>query len=294
MSSISSSSSAGDLFEPSTLSDESLSIGFSSCKDLDVCGCETWPDLDSYSPPESPVQETESTGHYFSLDAEKVLTVSKCDPSDSPFKSEISDTLCNSMKSRVGRPTLNHVKLLSPEIKLVPLSDSSLSQLEGESSFLRKELVVKLDDVGKCLKKRRNGGFTLVPGRNVASGRKALSNYCEKTLSKSTSKHIFPSATEEQSQTKKLPKNPRSVCDAEYKRGRKKKIKVRKNLSDRREKYFVARYGNLQFKELNTISRMSSRYKVAFTKWPRVFSGALDLINQRLANQNAFWDTIRS
>ena len=194
------------------------------------------------------------------------------------------------MKSRVGRPTLNHVKLLSPEIKLVPLSDSSLSQLEGESSFLKKELVVKLDDVGKCLKKRRNGGFTLVPGRNVASGRKALSNYCEKTLSKSTSKHIFPSATEEQSQTK----NPRSVCDAEYKRGRKKKIKVRKNLSDRREKYFVARYGNLQFKELNTISRMSSRYKVAFTKWPRVFSGALDLINQRLANQNAFWDTIRS
>lgn len=291
--SISSSSSAGDLLEPSTLSDESSSIGFSSCKDLDVCDYETWPDLGSYSPPESPVQETESVGHYFSLDAETFSTVSKRVPSGSPFKSEISDTFCNSMKSRVRRSTLNHVELLSPEIKLVPLSVSSGRQLEGESSSLKKELVVKLYDVGKSLKKRRNGGFTLVPGRCTASGRKALSNYSENVLPKSSSKHII-SATEKQSHRKKLAKNARSVCDAEYKRDRKKKIKVRKNLSDRREKYFMARYGNLQFKELNTISRMSSRYKVAFTKWPRVFSGALDLINQRLANQNAFWNTIRS
>lgn len=143
------------------------------------------------------------------------------------------------------------------------------------------------------LRKWRLEGRLLVPGRCTASGRKALSNYSENILPKSSSKHII-SATEKQSHRKKLPKNSRSVCDAEYKRDRKKKIKVRKNLSDRREKYFMARYGNLQFKELNTISRMSSRYKVAFTKWPRVFSGALDLINQRLANQNAFWNTIRS
>lgn len=278
--------------EPSTLSDESSSIGFSSCKDLDVYGSETWPDLGNYSPPESPVQETESTGHYFSLDAEKFLTLSEGVPSGSPFKNDVSDALCNSMKSRIGRLTLNRVELLSPEIKLVPLSLSSVSQLEGES--LKRKLVVKLDDVGKSLKQRRNGGFTLVSGRCTASGRKALSNYSEKTLSKSASKRIISSATEKQSRRKKIAKNSRSVCDADYKRGRKKKIKVRKNLSDRRKSYFMARYGNLQFKELNTISRMSSRYKVAFTKWPLVFSGALDLINQRLANQNAFWDTIRS
>ena len=78
------------------------------------------------------------------------------------------------------------------------------------------------------------------------------------------------------------------VSDLEHRSGKQGKKRKRPNENSAgKKKSLLSRYENLKFSELNTVPRMYVRYKVAFTKWPYVFSGALDLINQRLASQNA-------
>ncbi|XP_031575200.1 uncharacterized protein LOC116308833 [Actinia tenebrosa] len=44
--------------------------------------------------------------------------------------------------------------------------------------------------------------------------------------------------------------------------------------------------------QLSTISHTNMRYRVAFNLWPQKFTGALDRINQRLFNQNSFWNSL--
>lgn len=301
--SITSSSAASDVSEPSAPSDEISSVGFSSSKDLDIYGCEDlWPDIASYSPPESPEQNRECMDHVFPMGTDKCQMKAKEHVHVSlPLK---SDLVARSMQSEVKSLPENHSDLLSPEIKLLPLKErdhkqcverlsvSSVSPPNGKSLSHKVEPVIKLNDVGKKLKPSRNGGLAFVTGRCTSSGRKVLSNYSEKSLAKSVLKQITATKAKKRRKRKKFAKGSASASVADNKHGGKSDIKLR-NPAGRMKANVMSRYENLQFKELNTISRMSMRYKVAFTKWPFVFSGALDLINQRLANQNAFWDAIR-
>jgi len=327
LSSVTSSLSTADTSEQRPLSDESTpSTDFTSFKDHVMYGCEdVWPDFNSYSPPESPAQNNETavseeleirperTKQFLPVEADSIVSLEtgtfEMDTEDSR---RICDTngLLYSLKSEARRPSTESNLLLSPEIKLIPLDKNSykhnerrlsypiVSPLKRKSLSPKGELVVKISDLGDKLKPSSSGGLTVInsvkPGRCTTSGRRILANYSEKSLAKSAIKGALPTEVKKR-KARKCGGGNESANDANYKPGQKSKKRKRNPKNPARCKTNVLlRYENLKFKELNTIPRISTRYKVAFTKWPYVFSGALDLINQRLTNQNAFWDSIRS
>ena len=308
MVSISSTSSTADVSEPSTLSDESPpSASFSSFKDHVMHDCEdVWHDFRSYSPPESPVHSPESvvskeleilpmeTNNVFHAETDTYkMDVTEPSKISQPLGDEKADDRVGSWKSQVSHHPWQQKELYSPEIKLVPvdrkcserrLSHSNVSPPKRKSLSPKGDLVVKLDDVGNKLTPGRSGGLTMVTGRYTTSGRRILSNYNEKSLAQAASKGTIPTEVKKRRRRNKVGKDS----------GRKKKRGRPRNPAGRKKIDTLLRYENLKFKDLNTIPRISTRYKVAFTKWPYVFTGALDLINQRLTNQNTFWNSIRS
>ena len=276
----------------SVISDEStLSASFSSLKDHSWYGHEeVWPDFDSYSPPESPEPQRSKNGdEIFLTDSDVVL----------PMEAKISVPLkpCNG--------------LLSPKISLSPVLVkgkrgvkrkcfmSSDTPSKRKSLSPKGDLVVKLNDVGDKLERSPTGGLTVATstrtGRYTSFGRRILAvNYSEKSLAKSVMKRTLPTEVKRRKakRTRKclVHKDQKCTCRVENQRGKPKKGTKK----PRKRDTTLLRYESLPFKELNTISRISTRYKVAFSKWPYVFSGALDLINQRISNQNLFWNSIRS
>ena len=329
ISTVTSSSSTADASEQGTLSDEctlsalSDTEGFTSFKDHVMFGCEDiWPDFNSYSPPESPVpQNTDTvvsedlkilpTGKFLNMDVDTMIPL-KTDMTSNKSqhaKCKKTDGLLRSRKSEVRRLSTGQSGLLSPKVKLVPLDRnglkhserrllySNVSPLKRKSLSPKGNVVVKLSDIGDRLKPCSSGGFTVVKsGRYTTSGRR-IPNYSEKSLAKSAMKATVVPEVKKRKARKKVSKSYRHGVDddVEYHPGQKgKKQKQKPKNPAGRMKETLLRYDNLRFKELNTIPRMSTRYKVAFTKWPYVFSGALDLINQRISNQNTFWNSIRS
>ena len=275
----------------SVISDEStLSASFSSLKDHSLYGHEElWPDFNSYSPPESPEpQSSKNVDEFFLSDPDVVVPVEA--------KISVPSKPCNG--------------ILSPRISLAPLlikdkrdvkrkcSLSSNTPSKRKSLSPKGDLVVKLNDVGDKLERSPTGGHTIATstrtGRYTSFGRRILAvNYSEKSLAKSVMKRTLPTEVKKRKakKTRKclLHKDQKCTCHVENHRG-----KPKKTTSKPRKRDTLLRYESLPFKELNTISRISTRYKVAFSKWPYVFSGALDLINQRISNQNSFWNSIRS
>ena len=254
-----------------------------SSNDNAVCGCENLSfDLSSYSPPSSPV----SDGN------ESIIL------NNFPNEVEAPNERCLSGKRQ--KPMNSNTSLLSPEIKLVPLHEKAVAASEKKSSLssgivFRREspnplgnLVVKVEDIKEKLKPYGGGGFTLCErGRFTNSGRRVVNDYSEKSLvNASVSRTILASP-----KVKKR-KARYTVQNSSMKKGKKARLQLR-NCAKLKNKAHI-KYENLKFSEINTVSRMSVRYKVAFQKWGFVFSGALDLINQRLANQNAFWDSLGS
>ena len=299
--SISSTSSTAEVSEPSTLSDESTPSAdqvIRDCKDV-------WHDFRSYSPPESPVHSAESvvskeleilpmeTDNVFHAETDTYkMDVTEPSKKSQPLGDEKADDHVG-WKSQVRHLSWQQKELYSPEIKLVSvdrkyserrLSHSNVSPPKRKSLSPKGDLVVKLDDVGNKLTPCRSGGLTIVSGRYTTSGRRILSNYNEKSLAETASKGMIPTEVKKRRGRNKVGKDS----------GRKKKRGRPRNPAGRKKINALLRYENLKFKDLNTIPRISTRYKVAFTKWPYVFTGALDLINQRLTNQNAFWNSIRS
>ena len=300
-------------------SDESThSIGFASFKDHVMYGCaDVWPDFNSYSPPESP--DPQNTETVTSKQFKRVLPMEG--ETRVPLETEVftkmnfkePSGLTKSEKCKTRHLSMGQNGLLSPEIKLVPLdinvnrcyerqsSYSNASPSKRKSLSPKGDLVVKLNDVGDCLKPSANGGLTIAnsvkAGRYTTSGRRILANYSEKSLAESVMKGALSTKGKKCKRKNKVVKccvhhkGKQCACNVENQPGRKKK---RKNPSEVKRNAAFLRYDNLKFKELNTIPRITTRYKVAFTKWPYVFSSALDLINQRLSNQNAFWNSIRS
>lgn len=254
-----------------------------SSNDNAVCGCENLSfDLSSYSPPSSPV----SDGN------ESIIL------NNFPNEVEAPNERCLSGKRQ--KPMNSNTSLLSPEIKLVPLHEKAVAASKKKSSLsngivFRREspnplgnLVVKVEDIKEKLKPYAGGGFTLCErGRFTNSGRRVVNDYSEKSLvNASVSRTILASP-----KVKKR-KARCTVQNSSMKKGKKARLQLR-NCAKLKNKAHL-KYENLKFSEINTVSRMSVRYKVAFQKWGFVFSGALDLINQRLANQNAFWDSLGS
>lgn len=319
---VTSTSSTADVSEPSTLANESvMSTGFSSLEDHVICGCEDkWPDFSSYSPPESPVQQNENAVSK-ELDILPTETdaaawetgTNQVDRKEEPelsksIKGEKSNGILDSLKCGVRCLPIEKTELLSPEVKLVPLDRNSYKKCERQLAYSKAsppkrkclsskgDIVIRLVDIGDKLKPRKNGGFTIVSGRYTTSGRKVLSNYSEKALAQSSMKGVVPTERKRRRKNKAAKgsesgRGHKSVADPDYKPGGKKKKRIPR---EKKKNDILSRYEKLEFKKLNTIPRMSVRYKVAFTKWPYVFSGALDLINQRISNQNTFWDSIRS
>jgi hypothetical protein len=80
------------------------------------------------------------------------------------------------------------------------------------------------------------------------------------------------------------------------KRGQKRKRKTNPDKTEKprkkRKPTVPGHYTNYKPSQLSTISHSGMRYRVAFTFWPQKYSGALDKINQRLVNQNAFWNSL--
>ena len=276
----------------SVISDEStLSASFSSLKDHSLYGHEeVWPDFDSYSPPESPEPQSSKNGDDIFLTDPGVVF---------PMEAKISVPLkpCNGLLS----PKINLAPLLIKDKRGVKRKCSMSSDTPSKRKSLspKGDLVVKLNDVGDKLERSPTGGLTVATstrtGRYTSFGRRILAvNYSEKSLAKSVMKRTLPTEVKKRKakKTRKclVHKDQKCTCRVESQRGKPKK---RTNKPRKRDTTLL-RYENLPFKELNTISRISTRYKVAFSKWPYVFSGALDLINQRISSQNSFWDSIRS
>lgn len=280
--------------------DEStFTSSFASFNDHIMCGCEDiWPDLTNYSPPASPVtRESESIlSNDFPIEtnAPNVETINPdagYSPGNSRKPSDPSYSLhCNT-------------RLLSPEIKLVPLCEEDVAHnrrktsLSNGSACKRKSLypirnlVVKVEDIREKLKPRSGGGFSIVTmpakGRFTISGRRIAKNYSEESLFQSSIKRAAAAAAATEAKKRKVRHK-----DQRSSRKKDKKTKhQRRNLAGQKNDALLW-YENLKFSELKTVSRMSMRYKIAFKKWPNVFSGALDLINQRLTNQNAFWNSL--
>ena len=65
------------------------------------------------------------------------------------------------------------------------------------------------------------------------------------------------------------------------------------NCEKKPRKYKIpAQYCNIKFSQVSDITRIKTRYRVAFARWPHVFGGALDIINKRIASQNAIWNSL--
>lgn len=73
-----------------------------------------------------------------------------------------------------------------------------------------------------------------------------------------------------------------------------KKLKNSGKTTKKKNKKWVIpeHYRNIKLSEISTISRIKTRYNVAFARWPRIFGGALDIINERIASQNAIWNCL--
>lgn len=289
---------------------------FTSFDDHIMYGSEdVWPDLRSYSPPESPVTrntETTATKEFEKTFPKEpsVFNMEGPNARTQPAKDEKPGELLNSIRS-----TEQNI-ILSPDMKLVPFnkkddkhnerrtSPTNDKECKRKSSSPTGNLVVKVEDVGEKLKPRVDGGLTVVTNstreRYTSSGRRiANTNYNEKSLAKSSmTRALAVLAKQSKIGKSKTSKGRRHgggtglAGDLEHPSRKQGKKRKRRPAEEKRNSLW--HYENLKFSELNTVPRMSARYKVAFRKWPYVFSGALDLINQRLGNQNAFWDSIRS
>ena len=274
--------------------------GFASFSDHVMYGCEdVWSDLHCYSPPKSP--ETEkietTTLKVFSKETSGLEDLNT--RTQTWIESGKPDTLSYSLHSDKEHFTGEKNRPLSPEVhvKLVPLDGKEYKHSKQKMPFngsgcKRKsispkgDLVVKVEDVRDKIKPCASGGLTVVTdsatARYTSSGRKIANNYSEKELANLSLVRARDAAKKKRKVRSKVPKGSTKV-----------RKHPNKNPTGKRNNPLL-HYENLKFSELNTIPRMSTRYKVAFTKWPYVFSGALDLINQRLASQNAFWNSVRS
>ena len=280
--------------------------GFASISDHVMYGCEdVWPDLHCYSPPESPDTEQieNTTLKQFSEETSELEDLNTrtqtWTESGNSLELSLPGTLSYSLHSDKEHFTGEQNRPLSPEVQLVPLDEKEYKQCErkmsfSESDYKRKsispkgDLVVKIEDVKEKLKPCASGGLTVVTNsakvRYTSSGRKIANNYSEKELA-NLSLVRARDAEKKKKKRKARSKVPRGSTQA--------RKHANKNPSGKRNNPLLL-YENLKFSELNTIPRMSVRYRVAFAKWPYVFSAALDLINQRLASQNVFWDSVRS
>lgn len=272
--------------------------GFASLSDHVMYGCEDmWPDLHCYSPPESPDTEKIETTTLNEFSEETSALEDLNTRTQTWTESGKPGTFSYSLHSDREHFTGEQNRLLSPEPKLVPLDGKEYKHCKrkmsfNETGFKRKsispkgDLVVKVEDVREKLKPCASGGLTVVTNsatvRYTSSGRKIANNYAEKELAKLSLVRARDAEKKNCKVRSKVPKGSTQV-----------RKHPNKNPTGKRNNPLL-RYENLKFSELNTIPRMSIRYKVAFTKWPFVFSGALDLINQRLVSQNAFWDSVKS
>lgn len=288
------------------------SSGFTSFNDHVMYGCEDmWPDLQSYSPPESPDPQKIET-IVFNKFSEEPIKIEDLDTQSQPSKSEIPSGFPYSTHSDIEHFLAGQNQLLSPEVRLVPLDEIGNKHNErktihpSESTCLRKpfstkgDLLIKVEDVRDKLKPCASGGLTVATNsakeRYTSSGRRIANSYSEKSLAKLSMTRALNAQVKKQKVRRKVI-NPVPCGGTGFVGGTEHQGKKRKR-PDRnpagRKKNPLERYKNLKFSELNTVPRMSMRYKVAFAKWPYVFSGALDLINQRIASQNSFWDSLKS
>ena len=271
---------------------------FTSFSDHVMYDCEdVWPDLHCYSPPESPDTHQIETTALKEFSEETSALEDLNTRTQTWTESGKPGTFSYSLHPDKEHFTGEQNRLLSPDVKLTPLNGKEYKHCKRKMSFnesghKRKsispkgDLVVKVEDVGEKLKPCASGGLTVVTNsatvRYTSSGRKIASNYSEKELAKLS---LVRARDTEKKKCKVRSKVLKGSSQARKHRNKKPTGKRNNPLLS---------YENLKFSELNTIPRMSMRYKVAFTKWPFVFSGALDLINQRLVSQNAFWDSVRS
>lgn len=77
-------------------------------------------------------------------------------------------------------------------------------------------------------------------------------------------------------------------------KGKRKELKNQLVVTGRPKKTKVPlHYKALKPEQIKTIKHMNMRYRVAFHLWPQRYSSALDKINQRIINQNAFWKSLQ-
>lgn len=286
------------------------SSGFTSFNDHVMYGCEDmWPDLQTYSPPESPDPQKTETIVFNKFSEEPTKT--DLDSRSQPSKSDIPSSFSYSTHYDIKHFLAGQNQLLSPEVKLVPLDGKGYKHNErktihpSENTCIRKPsstkggLLIKIEDVRDKLKPCASGGLTVATNsakeRYTSSGRRIANSYSEKSLAKLSMTRALNAQVKKRKVRRKVLNHVHGgtgfVGGAEH-QGKKRKRPDRNPVS--RKKNSLERYKNLKFSELNTVPRMSMRYKVAFAKWPYVFSGALDLINQRIASQNSFWDSLKS
>ncbi|EDO32919.1 predicted protein [Nematostella vectensis] len=92
-------------------------------------------------------------------------------------------------------------------------------------------------------------------------------------------------------------KRKASVAEDDHQSKRRKLSKSKKEKGEMEKRPKKARipihYRNYQPWQIKTIPTLKMRYKVSFALWPERYSNALARINQRLTNQNSFWNSIR-
>ena len=97
-----------------------------------------------------------------------------------------------------------------------------------------------------------------------------------------SAQHVYTKGTKRKADTIVKPRRKFQKLDG---MNYKKKPKTKKSLIPKH-------YCNINLPQICNISHIKMRYRVAFALWPEVFGGALDTINNRLANQNAIWKSL--
>ena len=180
--------------------------------------------------------------------------------------------------------------LLTPEIKLVPV-DIRGKTIVGANRVVhnpKHNLVVKIVDLGNNVhprSKARHSSASQVKEQYTNFGRR-IPNYCEVLLSKGSIQDL---PAPDKRQKRKRKSQGRTVImdtnDSVVKKENKQRKRYSIHLADRKAK-IPKQYKNTKFSEIQAIPGIKMRYRVAFAKWPDVFTGALNTINQRIVSQN--------
>lgn len=139
---------------------------------------------------------------------------------------------------------------------------------------------------GKAKQRRSLENQTLEKKYKLPVPLKELVVICERHIPDSLNILRIPQNSVKDKFIKKFKKRYNSKCIG------KEKASVGSARKRRKKPKVPSHYQSIKPDQIKTIKHIDMRYRVAFHLWPQRYTSALEKINQRLINQNAFWKTL--